>query len=121
VQDGEYRIDIVLTSLLRVGGTFTSGDQNDIHRWVTDELFPILKKYSTPDDRLDMQTSGERWTIRLTGSLSIPDSADLGCICQDIKRKVAIVLDSKGFIEEQDYSIQVGPGRYDPDEYGDAD
>lgn len=126
MQEAEFRIDISYDGIKRIGATCCIGGDDEVGGWIMDEMGPVLKKYMERSDITDIerlpnssQDSPERGrnSIRITGPLHLPLEANAEKIFADIRRKLTIVLDSKGLEEDKEFCIQFGLGRYDPDGY----
>ena len=120
MQEAEYRIDISYSGIKRIGATCCSGGDNEVREWIMEEMGPILKKYMNRNDRIHAchDNTADMIGMRVTGPLHLADDSDVREVLADIKRKLTIVFASKGLMEDKEFAIQCGLGRYDPSEYG---
>ena len=102
------RIDITLEAFFRLRDKGRLSHEENLDHWMTnlvlEELRPILLKYVNSDVHLNMK--GSEWMWHITAELMIPGELSPEAATNDLYRKIAVVLDSKGFCENEDYAIQ---------------
>ena len=108
------RIDITLDAFFRLRDKGRLQPGANLDHWITDlvvdELRPILLKYVESNVHLAMK--GEEWVQHISAELVIPGELSIEAVTDDLHRKIAVVLDSKGFCENEDYVIQFAQPEY---------